>query len=172
MAELDIQRKLSEMAWAFGLEYERIDVRAAGPAGIPDRRLKRIDGLSDLLEIKLPTAKLLRLDNQSRRYIAPDLAEALGQLMGYLEHFYTSYQMEFDDNTGEELLHDSYGRYYKPKGILLIGRRSPTGRTRTSSKAEPKHLRRLLSYFHWIDVLTYDDLLERARNLIRTMTDE
>jgi hypothetical protein len=168
-AELDIQKKLSEMPWVFGLEYEKLDVRAAGSAGIPDRRLKRIDGLSDLLEIKLPSAELLRRDPKGRRYIAPDLAEVLGQLMGYLEHFYSSYQMQAEDETGEEMLQDTYGCYYKPKGILLIGRRNTTAKVRTASKAEPKYLRRLLSYFHWIDVLTYDDLLERATNLIDRM---
>jgi hypothetical protein len=125
--------------------------------------------LSDLLEIKLPSAVLLRSDARGRRHISPALSEALGQLMGYLEYFNSSYQTQHDDATGEELLEDLHGSYYKPKGILLIGRRSGAARSRTSSNAEPKRLRRLLSYFHWIDVLTYDDLIERAQNLLTTM---
>jgi hypothetical protein len=152
----------------FGPEYERLDVRTAGASGIPDRRLKRIDGLSDLLEIKLPSAELLRTDERGRRYISPALSEALGQLMGYLEYFNSSYQTVFEDDTREERLEDLYGSYYKPKGILLIGRRIAP-KSRTGSNAEPKRLRRLLSYFHWIDVLTYDDLIERAQSLLTKM---
>ena len=165
----DIQLKLSEMPWIFGPEYESIDVRRAGDAGIPDRRLKRIDGLSDILEVKLPNAELLRRDSLGRTYVAPDLAEAIGQLTGYLEHYFSAYSTEKDDETGQEILEDRYGKYYKPKGILLIGRRkkeSGTNLTQKTENAEPKYLRRLMSYYHWIEVLTYDDLVDRAKNSI------
>ncbi len=168
----DIQTKLSEMPWIFGPEYESIDVRGAGGSGIPDRRLKRIDGLSDILEIKLPNAELLRKDSLDRTYIAPDLAEAIGQLTGYLEHYFSAYSVEKSDETGKEILEDRYGKYYKPKGILLIGRRkkeSGTNVTQKTENAEPKYLRRLMSYYHWIEVLTYDDLIERARNSISNL---
>jgi hypothetical protein len=62
---------------------------------------------------------------------------------------------------------DDFGRYYKPKGILLIGRRIKSDGVKTTGNTadnEPKFMRRLLSYYHWIEILTYDDLLERARN--------
>jgi hypothetical protein len=162
----DIQAALAGMPWIFGPEYVSLDIRPAGDAGIPDRRLKRIDGLSDILEVKLPKAELLRKDSMGRQFIAPELAEALGQLTGYLEHYYSVYSAERDDASGEEILEDRFGKYYKPRGILLIGRREPQNGTGTkqTDNAYPKHLRRLLSYFHWVEVLTYDDLIDRARN--------
>jgi hypothetical protein len=168
----DIQDALRKMPWIFGPEYESLDVRNAGDVGMPDARLKRIDGLSDILEVKLPNAELLREDIKNRQFIAPNLAAALGQLTGYLEHYYSEYRTEKEDATGVEILEDSYGRYYKPKGILLIGRRNKNDGTKTvknTSDAKPKQLRRLLSYFNWIEILTYDDLIERARNGLKNL---
>jgi hypothetical protein len=169
----DIQTVLKDMPWIFGPEYKSLDFRAAGLAGNPDGRLLRIDKLSDVLEVKLPKAELLREDNTKRQFIAPELAKALGQLTGYLEHYYSEYRQENNDETKDEIASDTYGRYYKPKGILLIGRRSKEDGTKNVSSTispEPKRLRRLLSYFHWIEVLTYDDLIERARNGLDNLT--
>ncbi|MDP3015015.1 MAG: DUF4263 domain-containing protein [bacterium] len=152
----DIQTELKKMPWIFGPEYISYDVRDAGEDGVPDGRLKRIDGLSDVLEMKLPSAKLLKQDDKhpSRQHMYAELAQGLGQLTGYLEYYDSEYSTERDDE-GNEIMEDMYAKYYKPKGILLIGRRET---------AHPKRLRRLLSYFHRIEVLTYDDLLDRARN--------
>jgi|GEM_PF-2208503 len=162
----DIQTYLSKIPWIFGPEYSSLDVRTAGDSGIPDRRLKRIDGLSDILEIKLPNVELLRKDKMGRHFISPDLAQAIGQLTGYLEYYYSTYTTERDDYTGKEVLEDRYGKYYKPKGILLIGRRKTRNGVgvKETDDAHPKYLRRVLSYYHWVEVLTYDDLIERARN--------
>jgi hypothetical protein len=162
----DIQVFLKDNPWLFGPEYKTLDFRGAGFSGNPDGRLLRIDGLSDILEVKLPHEELLRADNKNRQFISPKLAESLGQLTGYLKYYYSEYSHERNDQTGEEILNDTYGKYYKPKGILLIGRRgkeSVNSNSQTIS-AEPKNMRRLLSYFHWVEVLTYDDLIERAEN--------
>lgn len=158
--------------WIFGPEYKSLDFRDAGFAGNPDGRLLRIDGLSDILEVKLPFEELLRIDDKGRQFIAPKLSETLGQLTGYLEYYYSEYSHERDDETGDEILTDRFGKYYKPKGILLIGRRGKEMVNATSQtiSAEPKNMRRLLSYFHWVEVLTYDDLIERARNGIVNLT--
>lgn len=169
----DIQNWLKENPWVFGPEYERLDFRGAGDQGLPDGRLLRIDGLSDILEIKLPKAELLREDEKRRQFIAPQLSEAIGQLTGYLEYYYSVTSIEKDDNTQKEILQDTYGKYYKPKGILLIGRRFTKDGTETignTINAEPKKLRRLLSYFHWVEVITYDDLIERAHNGLKNLS--
>ncbi len=168
----DIHRKLKEMPWIFGPEYEKIDVKNAGEQ-IPDARLKRIDGLSDILEVKLPDVELLRRDKYNRHYISPDLSKAIGQLIGYLEYYHSSYSTQIDDNSNEEIEEDFSCRYYKPKGILLIGRRfckDLTNKTQNTSDASPKQLRRALSYFHWIEILTYDDLIERAKQSINNVS--
>ena len=162
----DIQNFLKTNPWIFGPEYKSLDFRDAGFSGNPDGRLLRIDGLSDILEVKLPGEELLRADGKGRQFIAPKLAEALGQLTGYLEYYYSEYSHERDDENRSEILTDRYGKYYKPKGILLIGSRGKEMKCATTEtiSAEPKNMRRLLSYFHWVEVLTYDDLIERARN--------
>lgn len=168
----DIQFFLKNNPWLLGPEYKRLDFRDAGFSGNPDGRLLRIDGLSDILEVKLPCEELLRADTSGRQFISPKLSEALGQLTGYLEYYYSEYAHERDDSTGLEILKDTFGKYYKPKGILLIGRRgkeSVNSMSQTIS-AEPKNMRRLLSYFHWVEVLTYDDLIERAENGLNNLT--
>lgn len=161
----DVQKELKKIPWIFGPEYSRLDVKAAGEEGLPDGRLKRIDGLSDILEVKLPSAKLLKQDpsKPARQTMYADLSNAIGQLTSYLEYYDSEYSTERDDDTGDEILEDTYGKYYKPKGILLIGRRD---------SAEPKRLRRLVSYFHRIEILTYDDLIERARNALTNLLDQ
>jgi len=168
----DIQKFLKDNPWIFGPEYKSLDFRDAGFAGAPDGRLLRIDSLSDILEVKLPTEELLRVDDRGRQFIAPKLSEALGQLTGYLEYYYSEYSHQRSDETGEEILADFNGKYYKPKGILLIGSRGKemVNATAQTISAEPKNMRRLLSYFHWVEVLTYDDLIERARNGITNLT--
>lgn len=120
----------------------------------------------------MPNAEILREDAKKRAYIAPALAEALGQITGYLEHYYSAYSQEHDDFTEVEIMKDTYGKYYKPKGILLIGRRCKDSSNSTAATidAHPKNLRRLLSYFHWIEVLTFDDLIERAENSLNNLT--
>ncbi len=167
ISELKIQEFLTSAPWIFGPEYTAVDIRDAGSSGVPDRRLKRIDGLSDILEFKLPSAEVLRADKMGRQYIAPAAAEALGQLMAYLEYYTSEYQELKKDVDGKEVLEEFRGRYYKPKGILLIGRRSAASGVdgvKATTDVQPKHLRRMMSFFHGIEVLTYDDLIERARN--------
>lgn len=170
----DIQAKLKTMPWVFGPEYVSYDFRRAGEE-IPDGRLKRVDGLSDILEVKLPSEEVLRVDGRGRRYIAPKCSESLGQLVSYLEYYLSENQIERSDETGEEIQEDTLGKYYRPKGILLIGRRYKADMTAniigSTSDALPKYMRRQMAYFHGLEVLTYDDLLERARNGLRAMAD-
>lgn len=168
----DIQAKLKTMPWVFGPEYVSYDFRRAGEE-MPDGRLKRVDGLSDILEVKLPSEEVLRIDSQERRYIAPKCSESLGQLVSYLEYYLSENHSERSDETGEEIQEDTLGKYYRPKGILLIGRRHKSDMTANAtaktSDALPKYMRRQMAYFHGLEVLTYDDLLERARNGLRIM---
>lgn len=170
----DIQAKLKTMPWVFGPEYASYDFRRAGEE-MPDGRLKRVDGLSDILEVKLPSEEVLRVDSQGRRYIAPKCSESLGQLVSYLEYYISENQIERSDETGEEIQDDSLEKYYRPKGILLIGRRYKADMiasvTAKTSDALPKYMRRQMAYFHGLEVLTYDDLIERARNGLRVMAD-
>lgn len=161
-----VQAELKKIPWVFGPEYVSYDYRPAGEAGMPDGRLKRVDGLSDILEVKLPKAEILRFEHD-RHYIAPECSQAIGQLTSYLEYYYSAYSVTHLDSDHSERTEDDFGRYYKPKGILLIGRRKKANGvegTKNTADNEPKYLRRLMSYFHWIEVITYDDLIERARN--------
>jgi len=162
----EVQAELKKIPWIFGPEYTSYDFRPAGEAGLPDGRLKRVDGLSDILEVKLPSEELLRSEN-SRYYVSLKCSEAIGQLTSYLEYYHSAYITNRHDETGNERIEDDFGKYYKPKGILLIGRRKKADGVKTTNSTadnEPKFMRRLLSYYHWIEILTYDDLLERARN--------
>jgi hypothetical protein len=163
----DVQKALKEIPWIFGPEYTSYDYREAG-SGVPDGRLKRVDGLSDILEVKLPSAEVLREDSQKRIFLSPDTSQAIGQLIGYLEFYHSEYSTDLSDDTKEEIQDDRYEKYYRPKGVLLIGRRSKSDMKgiRSTSDNHPKLMRRMLSYHHGLEILTYDDLIERARNAL------
>lgn len=167
----DIQAFLRLNPWIFGPEYKALNYATAGYSGNPDGQLLRIDGLSDILEVKLPAEEILREDKMGRQYISLKLAESLGQLTGYMEYYYSEYSQK-KDGTGKEILTDTHNNYYKPKGILLIGRRNKelVNATQKTISADSKNMRRLLSYFHWVEVLTYDDLIERAENGLNNLT--
>lgn len=166
----DIQEALKKMPWIFGPEYISYDYKKAGEE-IPDARLKRVDGLSDILEVKLPNEEVLREDSKKRIFLSPKCAESLGQLISYLEFYYSSYSTEHDDSTEEEKVEDLHQKYYRPKGILLIGRRSKKDveGTKQTANSHPKFMRRILAYHNGVEILTYDDLLERARNALNNI---
>ncbi len=163
----DIQEALKKIPWIFGPEYISYDYKKAGEE-IPDARLKRVDGLSDILEVKLPNEEVLREDSKKRIFLSPKCAESLGQLISYLEFYYSSYSTEHDDDTEEEKVEDLHQKYYRPKGILLIGRRNKEDveGTKQTANSHPKFMRRILAYHNGVEILTYDDLLERARNAL------
>jgi hypothetical protein len=119
---------------------------------IPDFMLEPEDGFADILELKLPTARLTA-GKPKRLRQAADLMSAVAQVREYSSYF--------DNDDARAAFEAKYGtRSYRPGATILIGR-DPVA-------SDPLELRRL-----WTEVqrdatiITYDELLRRVRTLGR-----
>lgn len=123
----------------------------AGPL-IPDFVLKppNENALCDLLELKLPKAKLV-VGQSNRRRLSAALLEACAQLREYRDYF----EVQVNRDAIEEI----YGlRFYRPKMIVVIGKRSDY---------LANDLRRAETDVPQLNITTYDDVLDRAKARIR-----
>lgn len=123
----------------------------AGPL-IPDFVLKppNENALCDLLELKLPRAKLV-VGQSNRKRLSAALMEACAQLREYRDYF--------EAQANRAAIEEIYGlRLYRPRMIVVIGKRSDY---------LANDLRRAESDIPQLTITTYDDVLDRARNRIR-----
>jgi hypothetical protein len=119
---------------------------------IPDFALKpnNANALCDLLELKLPTAKLLT-GKDNRKRLSAALLEACAQLREYRDFF------EQDRNRRE--IDEVYGlRFFRPRMMVVIGKRS---------EYLASDLRKAEGDVPQLLITTYDDLLDRARSRLR-----
>lgn len=123
----------------------------AGPL-IPDFALKPYNesALCDLLELKLPSAKLVVGPNNRKR-LSARLIEACAQLREYRDYF--------ELRRNREAVEEAYGlRFFRPRMVVLIGKRS---------QYLPHDLRKAESDLPHLTITTYDDLVERVRSRMR-----
>jgi hypothetical protein len=119
---------------------------------IPDFALKptHADALCDLLELKLPKAKLIRV-SKNRVRLSSAIMEACAQLREYKAYF--------DDHEKRAAIERTYGlRFFRPRMIVLIGKRS---------EYDPADLRNAEGDVPTLSIVTYDDIVERARARLR-----
>ncbi|MET8697348.1 Shedu anti-phage system protein SduA domain-containing protein [Kitasatospora sp. NPDC004723] len=102
--------------------------------------------LCDLLDLKLPTARLLS-GIESRRRLSSKVMDAVGQM--------SNYQRYFDSEARRREIEQAYGlRFYRPRMLVVIGKRAGV---------DPVQLRQAEADVPNLLLITYDDLLERAR---------
>jgi DNA-directed RNA polymerase omega subunit len=119
-----------------------------GGSMVPDFVLEPVDqnSLCDLLELKLPSAKLFTLKKNRMRYSAA-VAEACAQLREYGRYF--------EEEKNRKMFLDNYGlRAYKPKMFVIIGRRS------TVDPLDERNIQTDLPNLH---LRTYDDIINRMK---------
>ncbi|MEU6731812.1 Shedu anti-phage system protein SduA domain-containing protein [Streptomyces physcomitrii] len=119
---------------------------------IPDFALKprNPNALCDLLELKLPRAKLLRV-SKNRVRLTSAIMGASAQLR--------EYQSYFDDIKKRIAIEETYGlRFFRPRMMVLIGKRSDYSAS---------DLRSAESDVPNLSIVTYDDILERAKARLR-----
>ena len=146
--------------WMFGANYldpiDRTKVNIRG--SMPDFLYPTADGFADILEIKLPTDEVIVEDRShagSWKW-SPDTNAAIGQITNYIadiERLRLEIEKEIKVNTGRDVL------LLKPRAYVLTG---------NSSKWLPvkrEALRKLNSVMHGIEVITYNDLRQRAKRI-------
>lgn len=155
------QKWIFENHWLFGANYQKpIEKQKVNlPGSMPDYLFPSIDGFIDLLEIKLPKHDVIKTDPSHRGSFVwtPHTNKAIGQVAFYLSEI-NRLQLEI-----EKLIFETENRrisMLKPRAYILIGN------SKSWSELEHKGLRRLNDTLHGIEVLTYQELVQRGNTFL------
>lgn len=119
----------------------------------------RHDGFADLWELKRPDTPVFQRYGQWLAH-SSECASAIGQLMHYYDLAAREPQggaLHFEARRGLSLYLN------RPQGFVVLGRYSQDP---AEAKVERERLRLENSFYAGLTVMTYDDLIERARSLI------
>jgi hypothetical protein len=145
--ESALQRCLTENPILFGLEYRRIlPKHLLGAEYEMDYALERVSGLIDLVEIEASTHRLFNKNGDPTK----DLVHSEQQVLDWLDWLEK---------------HHAYAReklpgLMRPRGYIVIGKSN-----NLTSDELNKLARRNLMWGETLQILTYNDVLERAMNM-------
>jgi hypothetical protein len=159
--ELDIQRFLRENIWMFGNDYVYVvEENKINAQNILDMIPQNFESYVDIIEVKLPNEKLFNFDSShSNHYSTSHLTKAIAQTQNYI---FELEKKSYDDRCQRE---NGY-KIIRPKGIILFGSQEPL------NEAEKQYLRVLNSSFHNLQIITYQQLLEKAKNSLKIGKDK
>jgi len=143
--EDELQEFLATTPWLLGLEYETAEPQKIAPAQRYDFYMGKYDGFADIIEIKKANEKLF----DSKDKITSTFSSAIQQLINYIDD-----ALLYGDS--KRLSQKLAFSFNKPKGILIIGR-----------DVQAERLRNFNFYFHNIEILTYSDVLNRGKSIVR-----
>ncbi len=153
--------------WLFGSNYQTpIEKEKIGFDSIPDYLFPTIDGFLDILEIKLPSHDVI-LDDSSHAHSfkwSGKVSEAIGQVVTYL------HEIEINQLQIQQKIEENYKNLFNEQKIFVIKPRAfiLVGRNTGWSPEKRRALRKLNYSLHGIEILTYEDLLNRGERIIET----
>lgn len=155
-AEAFWQNWFSNNKWILGSEYLNIlPERDIDVSNIADYLLRSVDGFLDIVEIKKPDIPFWTSpDSHGNLCPTNQLTAAITQCLNYL------YRIELQSNSVDFLERVGKTKTVKPQCMLVYGRSDGWG------EKEMKALRILNSAYHQLHIITYDQLLIRARQLL------
>ena len=146
-------------SWAFGNAYIVNDrIRAISAGDSVDLLLPRVfGGMRDLVELKRPDMNVLLYDEaHTNYYFGNDVSKAIGQCHRYLDVF---------SEEARKGLRDYPEIYaYHPCATLIIGH------SHDWKKQKYEALHGLNSRLSGITIMTYDQLLQQGRQILKTFT--
>ena len=149
--ENQIQAFLTENPVLLGIEYKRIVPKhKLGAEYEMDYALERYDGIYDLLEIESSNLKLFTKQGNPTK----ELVHAEQQVLDWQQW------LEEKNFYAQEKLRG----ITSPKGYIIIGR--------NESDNIKRKLKRRNATFNGIQILTYDDLLDKAKTLLNRIKPE
>lgn len=154
--EVEIQKFLKENIWMFGNDYVHIvENGKINAKNILDMIPQDFESYVDIIEVKLPTEVLFRFDDSHNNYYpASALTKAISQTQNYIyELERLSYDRDYQNINNCKIV--------RPKGIILFGSNKPLIET------EKRFLRILNSSYHNMQIITYQQLLEKAINTLK-----
>ncbi len=155
--EKEFQKHLSQNPWMFGSEYsELLDRRIWTRDEHQDFVLRRTaDGYLEIIEIKTPLGGeplFLRDTSHDTYYARREVSVVIGQVLNYLE-LLDADRDKIRARDGEDV--------GKIRAKIIIGR--------DADDNQRAALRRFNGHLHRIEILTFDQLLKIARQVIATL---
>ena len=146
----------SRNKWVLGSEYLNIlPERDIDVTDIADYLMRAIDGFLDVVEIKRPDLPFwTKPDSHGNLCPSSQLTAALTQCLNYL------YKIELQSNSVEFMERVEDTKTVKPQCMLVYGRSVDW------DDNELKSLRILNAAYHQLHIITYDQLLMRAKLLL------
>ena len=148
--ENELQDFLSKKSWLLGLEYENSQPQKIGIGKRFDFYVEKYDGYADIIEIKKSTDELFNKNGKMSKI----LSDSIQQLIEYIDDAI----VEGDSKLISKKLKINF---LKPKGILIIGK--------DKNKESKEKIKNLSHYFFNLEILTYDDVLARAKIIIKNL---
>lgn len=146
-----LQSSLTKNPILFGVEYRRIIPKhLLGKDFEMDYALERVSGIYDLVEIEASCHKLFTQDGNPTK----ELVHAEQQILDWLAW------VERNSAYAREHL----PTIQQPLGYVVIGRRSSL-----LELSQRRLARRNIAFRGTFQILTYDDLLDRAKNMLRLL---
>lgn len=159
LLEQDWQRWFQHNSWVLGTEFVQIlDERNIDTQNITDFLMQAYDGFIDIIEIKRPDGSLkFWADSKDHGNIVPhqDLVKAITQASKYI------YEVEREANSVKFLEKVGYHKVIKPRCILIFGRSFDWDDVQRES------YRILNSNYHNLTIITYDQILERGKRMLK-----
>lgn len=146
----------SRNKWVLGSDYLNIlPERDIDAHDIADYLMRSIDGFVDVVEIKRPDLPFWAgPDSHGNYYPASQLTAAISQCLNYL------YRIELQSNSVEFMERVGDTKTVKPQCMLVYGRSDDWGEDKM------KALRILNAAYNQLHIMTYDQLLTRAKQLL------
>jgi hypothetical protein len=150
--ETDVHKYLVEKRahWMFGLEYIELKKKVRIDTGEyyyeSDLMLQRHDGFWDLVELKGPNENLFNKRTQHRSTPNRALSEAVSQVFTYFDAIDKMFDVSI----------------VKPKAFIVIGKQQTD---------RPSDRRIFSSYLNNIELITYSELYQRGKRLIKYIKD-
>ena len=146
----------SRNKWMLGSDFLNIlPERDIDVHDIADYLMRSIDGFVDVVEIKRPDLPFWAgPDSHGNYYPTSHLTAAISQCLNYL------YRIELQSNSVEFMERLGGAKTVKPQCLLVYGRSDDW------DEDKMKALRILNAAYHQLHIMTYDQLLARAKQLL------
>jgi len=170
--ETIMQNFLAKHIWFFGLDYIQAHQRckskfSSGLGSEYDFLLEGFNQVYDIAELKGPNDSLIDLRSSSSRSgsFDPRNDYKYSLSFGRALHQVISYMYEFEESFGHiKEAQPSIRDFMYPKSLIVISKRDLFS---DEGKNSSKYLHLLNRQFANVEILTYDDLGDRAENIIK-----
>ena len=149
--EKDFQNFFEYNYWMFGVDYIGMTpTKKISENDIPDFLLERYDKFHDILDLKLPIPSLFKTVG-NKLHPRQKLYDGCSQIEQYIG---------YSNENVKQIKNEINEKIYRPRGILVIGR---------TNSHEEERLRQFNDDNRKVEIMTYDDIINKATNILNTM---